>query len=256
MPFVRTALAGLLCLMCTHVAMAEQTEIVIRVIAKDAKFIGHDDTGGVQITLRDAETGELLAQGLTEGGNGQTAKIMMNGHLRRDILSEGASKFSATLDLQRPRLIAVTATGPVILKDAAMTVTSTQWVLPGKSVNGGDGWVLELPGFSVTLADPLPAGIQLDGKKAEIPIRTKITMQCGCPIEPGGLWDSNKLQIGAMLEKGGKTFPAIPLVYTGQSSMFGGEITVGEPGDYTVDVYAYDPANGNTGLLKVPITAR
>jgi len=36
------------------------TNIVIRIMAKDAKFVG-TEMGGVQITLRDAETGELLA---------------------------------------------------------------------------------------------------------------------------------------------------------------------------------------------------
>jgi len=38
--------------------------------------------------------------------------------------------------------------------------------------------------------------------------------------------------------------------------MFAGKITLREPGDHTVDVYAYDPANGNTGLIKAPVTAR
>jgi hypothetical protein len=256
MILARSALAGFLSAVCCHAAMAEPTEIVVRVIAKDAKFIGHEDTGGVQITLRDAETGEVLAQGLTSGGNGRTAKIMMTGHLRRDTFFEGASKFSATIDLQRPRLIAVTATGPMIPKGAAMTVTSTQWVLPGKSVNGGDGWVLELPGFAIALVDPLPAAVRLDGKAAEIPIRAKITMQCDCQIQPDGLWDPNKLQIGAMLEKDGKSYPGTPLTYAGKPSMFDGRITLREPGDYTVDVYAYDPANGNTGLIKVPVKAQ
>ena len=74
--------------------------------------------GGAQVTLRDANSGEVLAQGLTSGGTGNTAKIMTDGHARRDTLSDGtAAKFSATLDLQRPRLITVTATGPMILKD-------------------------------------------------------------------------------------------------------------------------------------------
>lgn len=257
MQLVRSALAGFLSLMCAHAAMAEPTEIVIRVLAKDAKFIGHnEDSGGVQITLRDAQTGEVLAQGLTEGGRGGTARLMQTGHVRREILSEGASSFSATLDLQRPRLISVTAKGPMMLKDAAMTVTATQWVLPGKSINAGDGWVLEIPGFAVVLTDPLPATVRLDGNKAVIPIRARITMACACLIEPGGLWDPNKFQIAVMLEKGGKTYPAAPLSYAGEPSLFRGEITVGEPGDYTVDVYAYDPATGNTGLVRVPVTVR
>ena len=33
-------------------------------------------------------------------------------------------------------------------------------------------------------------------------------------------------------------------------------IPISEPGDYTLDLYAYDPANGNTGLVKFNLTAR
>jgi hypothetical protein len=39
---------------------SQPTEIVVRVIAKDGKFLG-DDIGGALVTLRDVQTGELLA---------------------------------------------------------------------------------------------------------------------------------------------------------------------------------------------------
>jgi hypothetical protein len=256
MRFEGIILAGLLIFFGTHAAKAEQTEIVVRVIAKDAKFIG-TETGGAQITLRDADSGEILAQGLTAGGTGSTPRIMTDGHARRNALSdEAAAKFTASIDLQRPRRITVTATGPMILKDAAMTASSTQWVLPGKSITGGDGWVLELPGFAITFIEPPPANVQLGGKDAKVPLKAKITMQCGCPITPGGIWDANKLQIAAVLERGAKTYPPTPLVYAGQPSTFGGDIPITEPGKYTAYVYAYDPSNGNTGLVKFALTAQ
>lgn len=243
-------------LMVAGGAKAEPTDIVVRVVAKDAKFIG-TETGGAQVTLRDADTGEILAQGLTSGATGNTPKIMTNGHTRRDTLSDdAAAKFATTLDIQRPRRITATATGPMILKDAAMTVSSTQWVLPGKPVSGGDGWVLELPGFAITLREPLPATVDLNGGQARIPLKAKITMQCGCPITPGGIWDASKLQLAVMLEDGSKSSPAVPLVYAGQPSTFDGELVISAPGRYTVDVYAYDPSNGNTGLARFPVTAR
>jgi hypothetical protein len=256
MALLRVMSAVVLTLLFSRAAMAIPTEIVIRVIAKDGKFIGHPGTGGVAIVLRDAETGEVLAQGVTSGGNGVTEKIMTTGHARRDVLSKNSAQFSASLDLQRPRLIAVTATGPLIPKGAAMTVTSTQWVLPGKPVNGGDGWVLEMPGFAITVLGTPPSSVRLDGRPAEIPFRAKITMQCDCEIEPGSLWDPNKFEIAAMLEKDGKTFPPSRLVYDGRPSFFHGAVAVAEPGDYTIDIYAYDPATGNTGLIKLPLTAR
>jgi len=237
-------------------AKAEPTDIVVRVVAKDAKFIG-TETGGAQVTLRDADSGEVLAQGLTSGATGNTPKIMTNAHARREALSDDtAAKFATTLDIQRPRRITATATGPMMLKDAAMTVSSTQWILPGKSVSGGDGWVLELPGFAITLREPLPTAVELKGGEARIPLKAKITMQCGCPITPGGIWDASKLQIAVMLEGGPKVFPATPLVYAGQPSTFDGEFVISAPGRYTVDVYAYDTSNGNTGLARFPVTAR
>ena len=98
--------------------------------------------------------------------------------------------------------------------------------------------------------------MRLSGPVAQVPVKAKITMQCGCPITPGGLWDANKLQVAVMLERKDKTFPAQPLAYAGQPSTFGGDVVITEPGRYTVDVYAYDPANGNTGLAKFQLLAK
>jgi hypothetical protein len=256
MRFTPVVVSAVLALASVEAAMAEPTEIVVRVMAKDAKFVG-TETGGVQVTLRDAGSGRILAQGLTAGSTGTTPRIMTDGHARRDVLSDDKSaKFTAVIDLQRPQLITVTATGPMVPKASAISVSSTQWVLPGKPVNGGDGWVLELPGFAIDLIEPLPAIVRLAGTTRQIPIRAKVTMQCGCPITPGGLWDANKLQIAVMLERKNQTYPAMPLTYAGQPSTFGGDVAITEPGQYTVDVYAYDPANGNTGLAKFRLVAK
>jgi hypothetical protein len=253
---LRDVLAAALVLGSFGAAQAEPTEIVVRVLSKDAKFIG-TETGGVQVTLRDADTDEVLSQGMTAGTTGNTAKIMSNGRARRDTLSdEGSAKYSAILDIQRPRRVTATITDPRLSKDAAIIVSSTQWILPGKSVGGGDGWVLEYPGFAITSLERLPEMIELRGGKANIPLKVKITMQCGCPITPGGMWDANKIQVSVMLEDSAKAFPAVPLRYAGQPSTFAGELAVAAPGRYTIDVYAYDPSNGNTGLAKFPLTVR
>jgi len=252
---LRDVLAAVLVLVRVGAAHAEPTEIVVRVLAKDAKFVG-TETGGVQVTLRDADTDEVLSQGMTAGTTGNTPKIMTNGRARRDTLSdEGSARYSAILDIHRPRRVTATITDLRLPKDAAITVSSTQWILPGKSV-GGDGWVLELPGFAITPLEPLPKSVELRGGKANIPLKVKITMQCGCPITPGGMWDANKFQIAVMLEDSAKAYPAVPLSYAGQPSTFAGELAVAAPGRYTIDVYAYDPSNGNTGLAKFPVIVR
>jgi hypothetical protein len=255
MRIISIMVAGIICAAWTQTANAEPTDIVVRVLAKDAKFVG-TETGGAKITLRDADTGEILAQGVTSGGTGNTPKIMTSGHARRETLSdETSAKFATTINIQRPRKITATATGPMMLGEGAVTVSSTQWVLPGKAVAGGDGWVLELPGFAISLLEPLPAQVHLGGKEVRIPLKVKITMQCGCPITPGGIWDANKFQIAAMLESGTKIRPPESLAYAGQPSTFNGEIGISEPGRYVVDVYAFDPSNGNTGLMKFALLA-
>jgi len=253
---LRDVLAAALVLVSVGAAQAEPTDIVVRVLAKDAKFIG-TETGGVQVTLRDADTGAVLAQGMTAGTTGNTPKIMTNGRARRDTLAdEGSAKYSATLDIRKPLRITATIADPRLPKDAAITVSSTQWVLPGKSVGGGDGWLLELPGFAITPLEPLPTSVDRHEGQAKIPLKVKITMQCGCPITPGGMWDANKFQIAGMLEDSAKPYPSVPLVYAGQPSTFSGELVAVAPGRYTIDVYAYDPSNGNTGVARFPLVVR
>jgi len=44
--------------MAPAVASAEQTEIIVRVLAKDSKFVG-TSMGGMRIILRDAHTSEI-----------------------------------------------------------------------------------------------------------------------------------------------------------------------------------------------------
>ncbi len=248
-------IAAVLLVLGAPVALAEPTEIVVHVISKDAKFVG-TGMGGAHVVLRDADTGEVLVEGLTAGGTGNTPIIMTVPHTRRDILSDDtAAKFSATLDLVRPRKISASATGPMNPEGTAMTVSSTQWVVPGKHVNGGDAWLLELRGFAVSLSTPLLRDVALQGGTKTIPIEAKVTMMCGCPLGPGGMWDADKIEVAAIVTHNGMTKPTIPLHYAGKASMFGGAIELAGPGAYIVEVYAYDPANGNTGVSRTRLTA-
>jgi hypothetical protein len=227
-------------------ACAEPTRITVRVLSKDAKFIG-TSMGGAQVTLRDAHTGEILATGLTKGGTGDTKRLMHEKAGRRARLSDpSAAKFEATLDLDAPRLIEVEAYGPMAQPQAAHRVVSSQWVIPGKDISGGDGWVLELPGFVVDVLAP-PAHVTLGATK-QVVVRANVVMMCGCPIEPAGLWDANKLEVQALISRDGKNVARILLSYAGMTSQFKGTVPVDAPGAYDVLVYAHDPSNGNTGI--------
>ncbi len=235
-------------------AQAEPTEITIRVLGKDSKFVG-TSMGGMRITIKDAQTGELLAQGVTEGGTGDTELLMHEDRGRRATLSDdSAAKFSATLDLDVPRLIEVEAYGPLGQLQSAVRVSSTQWVVPGKDVTGGDGWVLEVPGFVVDVLSP-PAHVRIPAGKSSGPVSANVVLMCGCPIAPDGLWDADAYEVTALVRKDGAPADEVTLGYAGETSQFKGEVPVDGPGVYEVTVFAYDPANGNTGLDRTTFIA-
>jgi hypothetical protein len=235
-------------------ASAEQTQITVRVLAKDSKFVG-TSMGGMRIILRDAQTGEILVTGVTQGGTGNTKLLMHEDRGRRaQLADESAAKFTATLDLDVPRLIEAEAYGPLGQPQAAVRVLSTQWAVPGRNISGGDGWVLDLPGLVVDVLAP-PAHIRLPAKTTEVDLRANVIMMCGCPIEPRGLWDADKLEVKAIMNRNGKRIGQWDLAYAGETSQFATKVPVDAPGDYEIVVYAYDPSNGNTGVDRTTFIA-
>ena len=238
----------------TTSALAVETEIVIRVLAKDAKFIG-SSMGGVAITLRDAHSGEILAEGATRGSTGDTRRLIQAPRLRDSVLStDGSALFSAVLDLDRPRLIEVEARGPLSQLQSAVTITSQQWVLPGKPINQGDGWLLEMPGLAVDALAPANHAFLGSGPR-EVVLRANVTMMCGCGVSPGGFWDADDMEIGALIERDGVVVGEAALAYAGETSQFEATIEV-EPGVYVATLYAYQPSTGNTGLDKTTFIVR
>jgi hypothetical protein len=165
-------------------AAAEPTHIVVRTIARDAKFIG-DAMGGVEITLTDARSGKRLGRGLTAGGTGDTRRLIVEPRVRgKALATPEAARFETTIDIDRPTLVRAEARGPLGKPGAVITVASMMWLLPGQNLDG-DGWVLELPGLVVE-----PAWTR--GPDGALQIAAKVTLMCGCPIEPGGHWDASQ----------------------------------------------------------------
>ncbi|MBM3544517.1 MAG: hypothetical protein FJX44_08455 [Alphaproteobacteria bacterium] len=227
--------------------LAEPTDVTVRVLAKDSKFVG-TSMGGMRIVLRDAQTGEILTTGVTQGGTGDTALIMHKDKGSRAVLSDdSAAKFTATLDLDEPRLIEIEAYGPLGQPQAAARVLATQWVVPGRHLTGGDGFVLHLPGIVVDVLAP-PAHVRVGHDAGTVDVRANVVMMCGCPIEPGGLWDADKLEVKAIVKHNGEEVKKLDLDFAGETSQFAVKVPIGEPGFYEVIVYAHDPGNGNTGL--------
>jgi hypothetical protein len=162
-------------LVATTPAAGEPTRITVRVLSRDAKFVG-TTMGGAHVLIRDAQTGAVLAEGLTRGGTGDTERIMIRDRKRGVPLStEDAARFDAVVDLREPRLLEVSVSGPAAQRQAAVRVTSSQWVVPGKHLTGGDGWLLELPGFAVDVLGP-PAHMALAGVPRDVELRANVVM--------------------------------------------------------------------------------
>ena len=69
-----------------------------------------------------------------------------------------------------------------------------------------------------------------------------------CPIVPGGLWDADTLEVRALVTRNGERLAPVDLTFAGETSQFSGAVPIEGPGLYDVTVYAYNPANGNTGV--------
>ena len=231
--------AAIVCL--SSLAQAEETQIDVRVISKGAKFM--------EITIKDHKTGQLLAQGKTAGSTGNTSKIMTEAAKHHaPVSTEDSAVFHAVIDLEEPRRVEISAHGPLAQPQAAGNISVTQWVVPGKHITGG-ALRLELPGFVVDILSP-PAHIRLKTANTPINLKANVVMMCGCPIQPGGLWDADKFEVNAIIKRDGAKIDEVPLSYAGATSQFSASLNHKEPGTYEITVYAYDPANGNTGVDK------
>jgi len=225
-------------------AQTVPTQLLVRVLAHDAKIIG-SGVGGAQVTVKDARTGAVLASGLQEGGTGNTAAIMSTPWTRGAVLfdREGTGSWLATLELTEPTWIEVIAEGPMGFQESAQRGSKTLLMVPGMDVIG-EGLVVELNGFTVVIESPAAeAGRTVD-------VRAKVTMLCGCPTEPGGLWDSDRFAVVARLVRDGHVVAEAPMAFAGETSMYAGQLAAPEPGEYEVQVLALDPERANNGMAR------
>lgn len=245
--------AALIGIWTAGVSEAVETKVIVRAKSKDAKFIG-SSMGGARVVIRESETGALLREGFTSGGTGDTEKLMIEPIQRGVPLSDAtAAKYETTLEIDRPTRITVEVSAPAAPLQSTARSSTEVWLIPGKDLTG-DGIILEIPGFAVTLFSPqITEGFKLTGEKATIPIRANIVMMCGCPITPGGLWDADQYEVKALLRRNGKPLEPLPLAYANKKNTFEGALEVSQEGLYEITVYTYDPRTGNTGVDQTTI---
>ena len=221
------------------------TDIVVRAKARDGKFIG-SSIGGALIRIREADSGRILAEGLTEGGTGNTDLIMKTPKTRYGSITEGSAAFKASLMLDTPVFLTVEVLTPYILKQARVLAQTQTWLVPGKPI-AGDGLIVEVPGLIVNLQSP---GTHLYTPLSQSPyeIKANVVLMCGCIVTAGGLWDGNTLDVAAIVRKDGQPYQTIPLRMQETMNTFRAMLPADGPGNYQITVYAYDPKTGNTGV--------
>ncbi|MBO2545858.1 hypothetical protein J0871_15665 [Salegentibacter sp. BDJ18] len=247
----RFSIPALFCafLFCFGSLVAQETTVMVRALAKDAKFIG-SSIGGAKIILRNAETREILDQGLTSGSTGNTKLILQTPKKRYDKLTdETTAGFEAKLNIKEPTFVDVEAHAPVNKKQAKVISSTQLWVIPGKDITG-EGVVLEIPGFVVDILSPQTH----ERIKASngINLKANIIMMCGCPVTEDGVWDANQYEVKAIITSEGSEIKEVSLNPTNKPSTFTANTNL-EKGYYTITIYAFDPVTGNTGVDKTNI---
>lgn len=250
---MRISISALLCLSTALVAMAgpataQPTKVEVRVIARGAKFLG-GYSASTRVVLTDAETGEILAQGQTSGTTGETRRIMGEANVPGEKRStEDSAVFRATLDIDHPRRVTLSVTGPLSQPQATTTATSTQWILPGHDLTSGDGWLMELPGLIVGLTHP--AAYQWVKAGTTVPLRANVTMLCGCAISDGGTWAASDVAVEAYVTVDGAALGSVALRFDPKSAMFDASLPTAAPGLYEVEVRAWMGKTNNAGIAR------
>lgn len=225
---------------------AEPVRIETGVLADGAKFIG-DKTGGAEITITDTATGKVLAQGITQGGTGSTDRIMgAEGGLYKNITSENDAVFIAELDLDAPLKVQVSARGPLKYPAAMATASKSVWLIPGKDYAGANRITLSLSGYII---EPLETAINGQGTGR---LKVSLGMLCGCPVQPEGMWDANRMEKTATLMNKRGVEETVKLSYV-EGTIFKAEFSgkVKQPDHVRVSVRGLD--NDNAASLVIPL---
>ncbi len=230
---------------------ATETQIIVRAKAKDAKFIG-SSLGGAYVIIKNKMSGEILAQGKTQGSTGNTDLIMKTPRERgKSIADDNTAKFMAVVDIDEPLFVTIEVHAPINNKQARVNASTELWLIPGKHILG-DGVIVEIPGFIIDILEPRTHHyISLASVEAKpFKLKANIVMMCGCTINKNGIWDSEKMEVKAIVKLNDELLTEVPLSLV-STNLFEGELTIEKEGQYEVIIYAYDDASGNTGVDKV-----
>lgn len=155
------------------------------------------------------------------------------------------------MSLTQPTRVEITAEGPLDYPQARQTATKTVLLVPGEDITG-DGITLTLHGFIVELLEPGTDGTTED----ELSVRARVRMLCGCPTEPGGMWNADRYTIRAQLLRDSTVVTETPLSYAGTTSEYEGTLSVPDEGATRLRVIASDGDRANFGKATISLTSK
>jgi hypothetical protein len=210
------------------------------------------------ITIRDGQTGELLAGGATTGDSGQLSQQYASNASQRPIITPGdppqivwvipqptTAQFTAALPLERPTLLAIAAFGSLGGLQTAHRAVTTAWVVPGDQTTIS----LEIAGLILQVMEP-PTHLQVAPPGGTIPLEAKVAMMCGCPIQPGMPWIPSDFAVSVQISQAGNgVVDTVPLSFSNPMTpgIFVGSYTLSEQGYFTATFQALQLSTGNTG---------
>ncbi len=226
----------------------QETNFVITVKARDAKFIG-TAAGGAQIVIRNRLTGDILATGITYGETGDTALIMGEDRARDTVLAtKSSAKWSFSLEFWEPTPVTITATAPLGQAQSMVTVSEDMILIPGKDYTSGNGIMLEVPGFSVDVISPTPNHKFKHDPNVPITVEANVMKLCGCLIEEGSPWAPERYEVEAHVYLDGRYITSINIPYANEPGMYGTNLKLPLPGSYRIHVTAFDPITKEAGM--------
>lgn len=247
-----------------------ETRVLVRVQAKGGKFIGPDG-GYALVTLRDAVSGELLAQRLATGGSGALSATYTPGATGNAIATpdgdggqtvqwlsapadSGTAGLLATLDLHAPMLVEFSAQTLANGIPNGHGVTQRMWLAPGVHLDQEPGVVLLVPGLSVQVLAPGVA----HPPTGPLQVTAWVAMMCGCKIDPSLPWVPSEFHVHARVRQvGGEFEDEVPLVFTSTSTFENARPIQLPPGagTYELIVNAVQPAAANAGSASLFFSA-
>lgn len=226
------------------------TTVLVRVVAHGAMVLGRD-VGGARVTITDIGTGRILATGLQQGDSGDQNQIMRTPRMIGEPIysSRPSAAFTATLDLQQPTLVEVSAEGPLAYPAALQKTSKTLLLIPGQNLTH-DGIVLHLNGYLVEIDQPKSQEALI--AKDDVTLRASVRTLSGSVVRPHGDWDSRKIRIYGEVLIGDWIVERLQMFYDEASRSFQAPFFVPLPTDapngITLRVVAADPAGGNFGV--------